>query len=53
MAIPAAVKAATTVVTNPKLLKIVGGIILGIIIIIIAPISIHLTISDVFSLSLL
>jgi hypothetical protein len=40
MAIPAAVKAAATVVTNPKLLKIIGGIILGVIIMIIAPIAV-------------
>jgi hypothetical protein len=46
MAIPAAVKAATTVVTNPKLLKIVGGILLGIIIIIIAPIAVLLGVID-------
>ncbi|MCL2344220.1 MAG: M23 family metallopeptidase [Firmicutes bacterium] len=43
MAVPVVVvKAAVAVVTNPKLLKIVGGIILGIIIVIIAPIAILL-----------
>lgn len=42
MAIPVAVKAAVTVVTNPKLLKIIGGIVLGIIIAIIAPIAVML-----------
>ena len=42
MAIPVAVKAAVTVVTNPKLLKIIGGILLGVIIMIIAPIAVLL-----------
>jgi hypothetical protein len=47
MAIPVAVKAAATVVTDPKLLKIVGGILLGLVIIIIAPIAILLGVGDV------
>ena len=38
----AAAKAAATVVTNPKLLKIVGGIVLGTVIIILAPIALLL-----------
>lgn len=42
----AAVKAAVAVVTDKKLRKIVGGIILGIIIVIIAPIAILLGIMD-------
>jgi hypothetical protein len=46
MAIPIAVKVAVTVVTNPKLLKIGGGIILGVIIAIIAPIAILLGVLD-------
>jgi hypothetical protein len=46
MAIPVAVKAAVTVVTNPKLLKIIGGIVLGIIIAVIAPIAILLGVID-------
>jgi hypothetical protein len=46
MAIPVAVKVAATVVTNPKLLKIIGGIVLGIIIAIIAPIAILLGVMD-------
>jgi hypothetical protein len=46
MAIPVAVKAVTTVVTNPKLLKIIGGILLGVIIIIVAPIAVMLGVMD-------
>lgn len=47
MAVPVVVaRAAVAVVTNPKLLKIVGGIILGIIIVIIAPIAILLGIGN-------
>jgi hypothetical protein len=46
MAIPAASKVVITVLTDKKLRKIVGGIILGIIIVIIAPIAILLGIMD-------
>ena len=46
MAIPAAAKVVITVLTDKKLRKIVGGIILGIIIVIIAPIAILLGIMD-------
>jgi hypothetical protein len=46
MAIPAAVKAAVTVVTNPTLLIIIGGIILGVVIAVIAPIAILLGVVD-------
>jgi hypothetical protein len=45
-AVVAAAKAAVAVVTDPKLRKIVGGIILGIIIVIIAPIAILLGVMD-------
>ena len=38
MAIPVVAKVAITVVTDKKLRKIVGGIIIGIIIVIVAPI---------------
>jgi len=48
-AVAAAVKAAVAVVTDKKLRKIVGGIILGVIIIIVAPIAILLGIGDVGS----
>ena len=46
MAIPVAAKVAITVLTDKRLLKIVGGIILGIIIVIIAPIAILLGVMD-------
>jgi len=46
MAIPAAAKVAITVLTDKRLLKIAGGIILGVIIIIIAPIAILLGVMD-------
>jgi len=49
MAIPVAAKIAVTVVTDKKLRKIVGGILLGIIVLIIAPIAILLGIGDVGS----
>ena len=42
MAIPIAVKAAVSVVTDPKLRKVIGGLILGVVIVIIAPIAILL-----------
>ena len=49
MAIPVAVKVAVTVVTDKKLRKIVGGILLGIIVLIIAPIAVLLGVGDAAS----
>jgi hypothetical protein len=46
MAIPVAAKAAMAAVTSPKLLKIIGGAILGVIIAIIAPIAVLLGVMD-------
>lgn len=46
MAIPVIAKVAVTVVTNKKLRRIAGGIILGVIIIVIAPIAILLGVMD-------